>query len=160
MSIGVPIKILHEAEGHVVTIESITSEIYRGKLIEAEDNMNCQLSNVSVTYRDGRQAQLEYIYVRGSKIRFMIFPDMLKVKTKSKPVENHFFFSLKNAPMFKNMRGVKSGASRGKSAILRAQIARGRGVRGRPPLNSFAGQAGGRGTDRGAMGGGRGRGDR
>jgi small nuclear ribonucleoprotein D3 len=41
--------------------------------------MNCQLSNVTVTYRDGRQAQLEYIYVRGSKIRFMIFPDMLKV---------------------------------------------------------------------------------
>jgi small nuclear ribonucleoprotein D3 len=81
MSIGVPIKILHEAEGHVVTIESVTSEVYRGKLVEAEDNMNCQLSNVTVTYRDGRQAQLEYIYVRGSKIRFMIFPDMLKVKT-------------------------------------------------------------------------------
>jgi small nuclear ribonucleoprotein D3 len=58
MSIGVPIKILHEAEGHVVTIESVTSEVYRGKLIEAEDNMNCQLSNVTVTYRDGRQAQL------------------------------------------------------------------------------------------------------
>ncbi|CAF2477738.1 unnamed protein product [Rotaria sp. Silwood2] len=95
MSIGVPIKILHEAEGHVVTIESVTSEVYRGKLIEAEDNMNCQLSNVTVTYRDGRQAQLEYIYVRGSKIRFMIFPDMLK-----------------NAPMFKNMRGVKGGAGR------------------------------------------------
>ncbi|CAF4323863.1 unnamed protein product [Adineta steineri] len=113
MSIGVPIKILHEAEGHVITIESVTSEVYRGKLIEAEDNMNCQLSNVTVTYRDGRQAQLEYIYVRGSKIRFMIFPDMLK-----------------NAPMFKNMRGVKGGTGRGKSAILRAQIARGRGVRG------------------------------
>ena len=80
MSIGVPIKILHEAEGHVVTIESVTSEVYRGKLIEAEDNMNCQLANVTVTYRDGRQAQLEYIYVRGSKIRFMIFPDMLKVR--------------------------------------------------------------------------------
>ena len=83
MSIGVPIKILHEAEGHVVTIESVTSEVYRGKLIEAEDNMNCQLSNVTVTYRDGRQAQLEYIYVRGSKIRFMIFPDMLKVSNEA-----------------------------------------------------------------------------
>ncbi len=83
MSIGVPIKILHEAEGHVVTIESVTSEVYRGKLIEAEDNMNCQLSNVTVTYRDGRQAQLEYIYVRGSKIRFMIFPDMLKVRRQN-----------------------------------------------------------------------------
>jgi small nuclear ribonucleoprotein D3 len=79
MSIGVPIKILHEAEGHIVTIESATSEVYLGKLIEAEDNMNCQLSNVTVTYRDGRRAQLEFIYIRGSKIRFMILPDQLKV---------------------------------------------------------------------------------
>ena len=44
MSIGVPIKVLHEAEGHVVTCESATGEVYRGKLIEAEDNMNSQVS--------------------------------------------------------------------------------------------------------------------
>src|ERR1700722_19563258 len=94
MSIGVPIKILHEAEGHVVTVESVTSEVYRGKLIEAEDNMNCQLANVTVTYRDGRQAQLEYIYVRGSKIRFMIFPDMLKVYSPSEDSRCFIHFSL------------------------------------------------------------------
>ena len=61
-------------------------QVYRGKLIEAEDNMNSQMASVTVTYRDGRVAQLENIYIRGSKIRFMILPDMLK-----------------NAPMFKNM---------------------------------------------------------
>ena len=55
MSIGVPIKILHEAEGHVVTIESATSEVYRGKLIETEDNMNCQLQNVTVTIGMGEK---------------------------------------------------------------------------------------------------------
>ncbi|EDL31912.1 small nuclear ribonucleoprotein D3, isoform CRA_a [Mus musculus] len=59
MSIGVPIKVLHEAEGHIVTCETNTGEVYRGKLIEAEDNMNCQMSNITVTYRDGRVAQLE-----------------------------------------------------------------------------------------------------
>ena len=48
--------------------------------------MNSQMASVTVTYRDGRVAQLENIYIRGSKIRFMILPDMLK-----------------NAPMFKNM---------------------------------------------------------
>ena len=37
MSIGVPIKVLHEAEGHIVTCETNTGEVYRGKLIEAED---------------------------------------------------------------------------------------------------------------------------
>ena len=106
MSIGVPIKVLHEAEGHVVTLETNTGEVYRGKLVEAEDNMNCQMSSLSVTYRDGRTAQLENVFIRGSKIRFLILPDMLK-----------------NAPMFKRVqgRGGGGGAGRGKSAILRAQ---------------------------------------
>lgn len=114
MSIGVPIKVLHEAEGHIVTCETNTGEVYRGKLVEAEDNMNCQMANLTVTYRDGRVAQMENVYIRGSKIRFLILPDMLK-----------------NAPMFKKTgsKGGGGGASagRGKSAILRAQAARGRG---------------------------------
>lgn len=65
--------------------------------------MNCQMTQITVTYRDGRMATLENVYIRGSKIRFLILPDMLK-----------------NAPMFKNKAGNKS-AGRGKSAILRAQ---------------------------------------
>jgi len=105
MSIGVPIKVLHEAEGHIITCETNTGEVYRGKLIEAEDNMNCQMQNIRVTYRDGQEGQLENVYIRGSKIRFLILPDMLK-----------------NAPMFKRPGGKGSGtAGRGKSAILRAQ---------------------------------------
>ena len=51
-------------------------QVYRGKLIEAEDNMNSQMASVTVTYRDGRVAQLENIYIRGSKIRFLILPGM------------------------------------------------------------------------------------
>ena len=39
-------------------------QVYRGKLIEAEDNMNSQMASVTVTYRDGRVAQLENIYIR------------------------------------------------------------------------------------------------
>lgn len=106
MSIGVPIKVLHEAEGHIITCETITGEVYRGKLIEAEDNMNCQMTQITVTYRDGRTANLENVYIRGSKIRFLILPDMLK-----------------NAPMFKKQTGKGLGgtAGRGKAAILRAQ---------------------------------------
>lgn len=53
MSIGVPIKVLHEAEGHIVTCETNTGEVYRGKLIEAEDNMNCQVSLASQGWREG-----------------------------------------------------------------------------------------------------------
>lgn len=107
MSIGVPIKVLHEAEGHTITCETIAGETFRGKLVEAEDNMNCQIANVHVTYRDGRTSELDLVFIRGSKIRFLILPDMLK-----------------NAPMFK--RGGKAGGgaavgtgARGKAALMR-----------------------------------------
>ena len=63
MSIGIPIKLIHEAEGHIVTLETTTGEIYRGKLLEAEDNMNCQLQNVTVTQRNG---QVSYCNIQGS----------------------------------------------------------------------------------------------
>ena len=122
----------------VVSFNDTNLKVYRGKLIEAEDNMNSQMASVTVTYRDGRVAQLENIYIRGSKIRFMILPDMLK-----------------NAPMFKNMggRGGRGGGGpRGKSAILRAQAGaggRGRG-RGGPDSGGFKG---GRRGDRGGFGG-------
>lgn len=107
MSIGVPIKVLHEAEGHIVTLETTTGEVFRGKLLEAEDNMNCQMAGVNVTYRDGRNSTLELVFIRGSKIRFMILPDMLK-----------------NAPMFKRVgqKGSGVGASaRGKVPMMRGQ---------------------------------------
>lgn len=40
---GVPIKLLYEGEGHIVTVELKNGEVYRGLLAEAEDTMNCQL---------------------------------------------------------------------------------------------------------------------
>jgi small nuclear ribonucleoprotein D3 len=43
MSLGIPIKVLHEAEGHVITCESSSGEVYRGKLVEAEEHMNIQV---------------------------------------------------------------------------------------------------------------------
>ncbi len=82
----------------------MSGEMYRGKLVEAEDNMNCQLTDIVYTARDGRVTQLDAVYIRGSKLRFIVVPDMLK-----------------NAPMFKIKATTKSSAARGKSALLRAQ---------------------------------------
>ena len=90
MSLGIPIKIQHEAEGHVVTVELTSGEVYRGTLLDSEDNMNCQLKDVTVTSRTGQRSALEQVYIRGSKIRFIILPDILK-----------------NAPMFKWADGSK-----------------------------------------------------
>lgn len=74
--------------------------------LESHHLPSLQMSNITVTYRDGRVAQLEQVYIRGSKIRFLILPDMLK-----------------NAPMLKSMKNKNqgSGAGRGKAAILKAQ---------------------------------------
>ncbi|KAI7906641.1 uncharacterized protein BX663DRAFT_497170 [Cokeromyces recurvatus] len=125
MTIGVPIKLLHEAQGHIITLELKTGQLYRGKLLEAEDNMNVQLKDITVTARDGRVSQLDQVYIRGSHVRFFIVPDMLK-----------------NAPMFKGagpggLKGRGIGLGRGRATVARAQQARGRGRgfrgRGAPP---------------------------
>ncbi|ORX59537.1 Sm-like ribonucleo protein [Hesseltinella vesiculosa] len=113
MTIGVPIKLLHEAQGHVVTLELKTGQLYRGKLLDAEDNMNIQLREITVTARDGRVSQLDQVYIRGSSVRFFIVPDMLK-----------------NAPMFKQLPPPNlRGRGRGRAVPMRGGF-RGRG-RGR-----------------------------
>ncbi|KAI8072893.1 hypothetical protein BC940DRAFT_291884 [Gongronella butleri] len=113
MTIGVPIKLLHEAQGHIVSLELKTGQIYRGKLLDAEDNMNVQLREITVTSRDGRVSQLDQVYIRGSSVRFFVVPDMLK-----------------NAPMFKSLPppGLR-GRGRGRAGPPRGGF-RGRG-RGR-----------------------------
>lgn len=79
MSIGVPVKLLHEAEGHTVTIELKTGELYRGKLIEAEDNMNCQVC-----------AGTDYDRVVPFRFISLCVPVLL-IRT-SRPVERHPLF--------------------------------------------------------------------
>merc|ERR1712195_80848 len=76
-SIGIPIKLLHEAEGHTITLETKTGEVFRGQLLESEDNMNCYIGSVTMTARDGRTSKLEQVAIRGSQVRFMILPDRL-----------------------------------------------------------------------------------
>ncbi|KZZ93902.1 Like-Sm ribonucleoprotein (LSM)-related domain protein [Ascosphaera apis ARSEF 7405] len=105
-TIGIPIKLLNEAQGHVVTLEITSGEVYRGKLLEAEDNMNVQLKDITVTARDGRVSHLDQVYIRGSHVRFIIVPDMLR-----------------NAPMFRSrgQRGRGVGLARGRATVNRAR---------------------------------------
>lgn len=100
MSVGIPVKLIHEATGHVVTIELKTGCVYRGTLLEAEDSLNCQLRNVTATARDGNVTEIEQIYIRGSHVRLVIVPDMLR-----------------NAPMFKKI----GAAAKGHSGVAKAK---------------------------------------
>eukprot|EP01087_Luapelamoeba_hula_P003011 TRINITY_DN12842_c0_g1_i1.p1 TRINITY_DN12842_c0_g1~~TRINITY_DN12842_c0_g1_i1.p1 ORF type:complete len:144 (-),score=30.32 TRINITY_DN12842_c0_g1_i1:269-700(-) len=140
MSIGIPIKIFHEAKGHTVTLELKTGEIYRGTLADTEDNMNCQMTSITYTARDGRVSVLEQVYIRGSKIRFLILPDMLK-----------------KAPMFRNMETKSKGgaaAVRGKGlGVQKALGGRGIGRGFRQGGRGGRGGPGGGGGGRGGFGG-------
>ncbi|KAG0634654.1 hypothetical protein HOY80DRAFT_1012350 [Tuber brumale] len=113
-SIGIPIKLLNEAQGHVCTLELTSGQIFRGRLFEAEDNMNVQLRDITVTARDGRVSHLDQVYIRGSHVRFFIVPDMLR-----------------NAPMFRSraVRGRGVGLARGRATVNRARGQQNRGGR-------------------------------
>jgi len=115
--VGIPVKLLHEAEGHVITVELKSGEMYRGSLFLAEDNWNCQLKDVTATGRDGRVNQLSHIYIRGSRIRFIIVPDMLKNAPMFKRID----------PKYKNKALPMGTGGRGRAAAIRATAkARGR----------------------------------
>ncbi|KAJ3977596.1 hypothetical protein EV361DRAFT_622796 [Lentinula raphanica] len=132
--LGVPVKLLHESLGHVITVEVKTGQLYRGKLAEAEDNMNIFMRDATVTGRDGRVSQLDQVYIRGSMIRFFIVPDMLKNAPMCVVVPSTLqlliFWTLnrfrRSGP--NGMRGKGIGTARGRATIMRANARRGRGV--------------------------------
>ncbi|EQC27542.1 small nuclear ribonucleoprotein D3 [Saprolegnia diclina VS20] len=76
--VGIPTILLHDGEGTIVTVELKNGDLYRGFLDETEDNMNCVLKDAYRTDLRGMQSHCDQVYLRGSQILFIIFPDMLK----------------------------------------------------------------------------------
>jgi small nuclear ribonucleoprotein D3 len=139
-------------QGHIITIEITSGEVYRGKLLEgalhslasaidisadksiAEDNMNVQLKDITVTARDGRVSHLEQVYIRGSHVRYFIVPDMLRYGIPSEPAVFENLTDSRNAPMFRSRgtRGRGVGLARGRATVNRARAStRGGGAGGR-----------------------------
>ena len=76
--VGIPLILLHDAEGGSIYIELKSGDTYRGILDEAEDNMNCKLKNcIKVSVKDRKQSQVDTVYIRGSQIILIALPDML-----------------------------------------------------------------------------------
>lgn len=63
---------------YIIDIHSIFLEFFSDNLAIAEDNMNVQLKDITVTARDGRVSHLDQVYIRGSHVKFFIVPDMLR----------------------------------------------------------------------------------
>ena len=51
-TIGIPIKLLNEAQGHIVTLEITSGQTYRGKLLEGTFYMSIYMPIVAVFERE------------------------------------------------------------------------------------------------------------
>jgi len=77
--VGIPIVVLHDAEGSVIEVETRKGELIRGLLFEAEDMMNLYIKNAVITDVNGvKHSRVNQVYVRGREIVLIILPDMLK----------------------------------------------------------------------------------
>lgn len=65
-------------QGCTCTVEMCNGDTYRGLVIDVEDCWNIQINECQYTSRSGKTSKLEHVYIRGSQIRFVIVPDMLK----------------------------------------------------------------------------------
>mmetsp|Transcript_6150 Transcript_6150/g.9023 ORF Transcript_6150/g.9023 Transcript_6150/m.9023 type:complete len:178 (+) Transcript_6150:100-633(+) len=138
--VGIPIVLLHDAEGSVVTVETKQGELIRGLLFEAEDQMNLYLKHaviISNKTNTKKKRKCDQVYIQGTQILFVILPNMLR-----------------HAPMFRRIHGWRKnpsaapeGASVGQAAAILRKANERRG---------FGGGRGGGGGSRGFGGGGRG----
>ena len=78
MCFTIPIKFIYEAKPYIVTIETKNDLKIRGKLIYVEHNMNCFLENTFVQEKNGKVRNCRRIFIRGSEIKIIIFPEILK----------------------------------------------------------------------------------
>lgn len=140
--VNVPLQIIEDCTGRPLVVEMISKEVYRGRLVHFDKgSMNLELSEVTVTGRDGMTAGLDGVYLRGDKVRFIVLPE---------EAERHPVFKelaeLENKPkQLRDLAGGGRGGPRGRGR------GRGRGGRGRG-----GGGRGGRGRGGGGFGGGRG----
>lgn len=124
MSISVPVKLLYEAENNVVTIEIKSGEMFRGYLLESSDAMNVRLDDVKMTSKDGKVTHLDQVYLRGSQIRFIIVPDMLKYSPMFKTIKNQTKAARQgNIARGKvRGRGAQAGARGGKQVVASVNL--------------------------------------
>ena len=75
---GIPLKLMYESKGLKVTVETKDGSSYSGKLYSVEDTMNMRLSRVVRTTRQGRSSTHDIVFLRGSQVRFVVFPEHLR----------------------------------------------------------------------------------
>lgn len=75
--VGIPVVLMHEGEGLVVTVETKSGYLFRGTVETAEDNMNMSMKEVDVTGPRGTKSTLRKLFLRGSQVVMVIYPPLL-----------------------------------------------------------------------------------
>jgi len=76
--VSIPLRLLQEGVSHVVEIELLSGDMYRGTMLAAEDTMNIKLANATFTRKDGKVSKSELVFIRGSQVRFIVLPEVLR----------------------------------------------------------------------------------
>jgi U6 snRNA-associated Sm-like protein LSm2 len=65
-------------EGMKLVVELRKDTVVRGTLLAADDDMNLQLADATVQPLQGTARRAEYVYLRGSSVRFVHLPGSLE----------------------------------------------------------------------------------
>lgn len=77
--VGIPVVLLHDAEGAVIEVETKKGELIRGLLFEAEDQMNLYIKNAVVKDQvSGQKRKINQVYLRGKEIVYILLPPQLR----------------------------------------------------------------------------------
>lgn len=118
--VGIPVILLHDAEGGFVTVELKNGNSYQGILGEAQDNFNCTLKECTKIDAQGNETPLEMAFVRGAQIKFIVIPEMLSLapyfnrikawrKYKGNPIIGRSAVDQKSTQLGKRDRGGPGG---------------------------------------------------
>ncbi|CBK23217.2 uncharacterized protein [Blastocystis hominis] len=77
--IGMPTLLLYEAEGCTALIQTRDGSIYRGIIMEVQDNWNLNMKNVTMKTKYSNEIiPFEMLFIRGAQISFIVLPEMFK----------------------------------------------------------------------------------
>ncbi|GFX88972.1 sm domain-containing protein [Trichonephila clavipes] len=81
--ISVPVKLLMEFLDKKITVDTSKGELFEGVLIGAEENMSLSLNTVKATFASGHTTDMENVYIKGHKVRFIALPEESKECVKN-----------------------------------------------------------------------------
>lgn len=73
------INVLQQLRNEAVTLELKNGSVITGTIVSVDQSMTTHLQNVKVTVKDKEAVLLDELSIRGSTIRFFVFPETFNV---------------------------------------------------------------------------------